>query len=199
MNNVERIIRSFSMSNQLLLSDLKTIEKKYGLEKLVVVNDPQDEIESNFYLQFNSELRSEAMKMANHYQLFYCLEKSIREMITDLMEATYGIDWWDKQGIILDHIKQEVYKNMKKEADSALTPRSSEPIDYTTFGQLAEIMKSNWDVFGSVFSNIKAVERVLGNLNSLRNPIAHCSFLAEDEVMRLHLSLRDWFRLASIN
>lgn len=187
------------MSNQLLLSDLKTIEKKYGLEKLVVVNDPQDEIESNFYLQFNSELRSEAMKMANHYQLFYCLEKSIREMITDLMEATYGIDWWDKQGIILDHIKQEVYKNMKKEADSALTPRSSEPIDYTTFGQLAEIMKSNWDVFGSVFSNIKAVERVLGNLNSLRNPIAHCSFLAEDEVMRLHLSLRDWFRLASIN
>jgi hypothetical protein len=45
------------------------------------------------------------------------------------------------------------------------------------------------------FPDIKAVEVTLARLNTLRAPIAHCSMLAEDEVMRLHLSLRDWFRL----
>ena len=76
-----------------------------------------------------------------------------------------------------------------------MTLRSSEPIDYAAFGELGEIIKSNWSLFGSVFNDIKAVEKVLGNLNSLRNPIAHCSPLAADEVLRLELSLRDWFRI----
>ena len=70
-----------------------------------------------------------------------------------------------------------------------------ESIDYTTFGELGEIIKSNWDLFGSIFNSKKAVEKVMANLNALRNPIAHCSLLAEDEVLRLRLSVRDWFRL----
>ena len=53
---------------------------------------------------------------------------------------------------------------------------------------------ANWDIFGETFTDIRAVERVLGDLNTLRAPIAHCKALAEDEVLRLHLSLRAWFR-----
>jgi Swt1-like HEPN len=66
---------------------------------------------------------------------------------------------------------------------------------FTTFGELGEIIKAHWEIFGSVFSSQKAVERVMGMLNSLRGPIAHCSPLAEDEVVRLQLAVRDWFRL----
>jgi Family of unknown function (DUF5343) len=33
------------------------------------------------------------------------------------------------------------------------------------------------------------------SLNVLRGPIAHCCPLAEDEVARLRLALKDWFRL----
>lgn len=32
-------------------------------------------------------------------------------------------------------------------------------------------------------------------LNTLRGAVAHCTPLAEDEVLRLRLSVRDWFRL----
>src|SRR5687767_13044783 len=49
------------------------------------------------------------------------------------------------------------------------------PFDFTTFGELGEIIKTNWDLFGSVFSSPKAVERVMANLNTLRGPVAHCS------------------------
>ncbi len=55
--------------------------------------------------------------------------------------------------------------------------------------------KMNWSLFGSVFNDIKAVEKILSNLNSLRNPIAHYSPLAADEGLRLELSLREWFQI----
>ncbi|MGB2710017.1 MAG: hypothetical protein WBC33_00760 [Conexibacter sp.] len=40
------------------------------------------------------------------------------------------------------------------------------------------------------FSNRKAAERVTANLNTLRGPIAHCSPLADDEVVRRRLNGR---------
>lgn len=46
-----------------------------------------------------------------------------------------------------------------------------------------------------MLSSPKAVERVKAALNILRGPIAHCTPLAEDEVVRLRLTVRDWFRL----
>jgi len=46
-----------------------------------------------------------------------------------------------------------------------------------------------------MLTSVKAVERVMARLNSIRGPIAHCSPLAEDEIVRLRLTVRDWFRL----
>lgn len=132
--------------------------------------------------------------MAEHYEVFYCLEKTIRELLVDVFEASGDEEWWENK--VPDQVKQNVKKSIKREKEAAVTPRSSSPIDYTTFGELSEIIKSNWSLFGgSVFTEIRAVEKVMANLNSLRNPIAHCSPLAEDEVLRLELSLRDWFRI----
>ena len=88
-----------------------------------------------------------------------------------------------------------LHRRLLRLIDTGMTPRSDEPLDFTTFGELGEIIKGNWDVFGSVFLSEKAVERVMAMLNSLRGPIAHCSPLAEDEVVRLRLAVRDWFRL----
>ena len=84
---------------------------------------------------------------------------------------------------------------MQRELDSGVTPRSTQEIDYTTFGELGEIVRSNWSTFLGTFNSKKAFSKVMTNLNTLRGPIAHCSPLAEDEVVRLRLSLRDWFRL----
>lgn len=93
-----------------------------------------------------------------------------------------------------ENVKVHVAGTQKKEAESGIAIRSQEPIDYTTFGELGEIIKSNWADFTDIFQNIKALEKVISTLNVLRGPIAHCKPLAEDEVVRLHLSVRDWFR-----
>lgn len=194
--NPEDQIKSFGMTNILIEADLDAIERKHEIDLGRNDLNPKvpDEIELTYFPQFDAELRNEASDMAGSYELFYCLEKTIRSLISEMLESSAGEKWWDKT-IVPQHILGEVKKRIQREKESAFTPRSTEPLDYTTFGELGEIIKNNWDLFGSVFTNIKAVQKVMTNLNTLRNSIAHCSVLAEDEKLRLDLSLRDWFRL----
>lgn len=188
-------VKAFGMTNMLLEADIEAIEQKYDVELLTRPEQPStSEIEQAYFPQFESSLREEASQMARSYELFYCLEKTIRKQIAEMLESKHGDDWW-KTPIIPQHIVGEVKKRIQRERESGITPRSSDELDYTNFGELGEIIKINWPLFASVFNNQKAVEKIMFNLNTLRNPIAHCSLLAEDEKLRLEISLRDWFRL----
>ena len=132
--------------------------------------------------------------MSEAYEIFYSLEKTIRNFIEDSFEAAGIINWWTED-IVPEKIKKDTDLRMKREVDTGVTPRSEDPIDYTNFGELGEIIKANWDVFSGTLRSQKAALNVLSRLNTLRAPIAHCSMLAEDELIRLKLSVRDWFRL----
>jgi len=43
--------------------------------------------------------------------------------------------------LVPEEVKKEVAKRQRKEKGAAVTPRSDEPIDFTTFGELGEIIK----------------------------------------------------------
>jgi hypothetical protein len=197
MNNRREVlerVKSFGMTNQIVAGELTQISSDFGIELGHLVSIPS-ELDATYYPQFPLLVRSEARSMAKHYELFYCLEKSIRVLVAEtLEEATHREDWWDSDRIP-SNIKQEVHNRIKAEVDSGVTRRSLDELDYTTFGELSQLIVSNWDVFGGPLNSKKAVERVMSSLNSLRNPIAHCSPLAEDEALRLNLAMRDWFRL----
>ena len=130
--------------------------------------------------------------MSESYSIFYCLENSIREIISQRLEEEHGTDWWKLA--VPQAVKKNAETNRKKELASGVTPRSGELIDFTNFGELGEIIKANWHTFDDLFRDVRAVERALATLNTLRAPIAHCKALAADEELRLHLGLRDWFR-----
>ena len=188
--NRESILRSFGMSTMLLKSDLKKIEDKYGID-LGFSTDPPAE---NFYHgQFDVSIQEEATEMATHYELFYCLETSIRSLIKDVLGPDGTNNWWDP-AYVPQQILDRVQERQKKEREEGITQRSDEPIDYTTFGELSEIIKKNWVSFGGILNDQKAVENIMTRLNTLRGPIAHCTPLAEDEVVRLKLTVKDWFR-----
>lgn len=191
--STEEAIKLFAMSNQLVEQDLDRIEREMALD-LGRATASVAESDQVYYPQIEQEFRAEAARMAPHYEVFYSLERTIRRLVSDTIEAAEGAEWWSGQRVNA-RIQSDVEARQLRERDMALTPRSQEPLDFTTFGELGEIIKANWDMFGSIFSTVKAVERVLTLLNSLRGPIAHCSPLAEDEVVRLRLAVRDWFRL----
>jgi hypothetical protein len=189
----EAALKLFAISNQLLEHDLDKIEEEFAID-LARSHSSSVTSDDTYYPQIDRAIRQEAAAMSQHYEVFYSLEKTIRSLVSDTIQVVDGGDWWTK-GRVPQKVKTDADSRLQKEVDSGVTVRSPSPLDFTTFGELGEIIKSNWDLFGSIFSSPKAVERVMANLNTLRGPIAHCSPLAEDEVVRLRLSVRDWFRL----
>lgn len=188
-------IKAFGMTNHMMLADLNAIEKKYSIDLGSVKTNTNESIEEKYFPQFKLEIRKDASEMMLYYETFYCLERSIRDIISENLENIgTETNWWESDKIP-NVIKQEVMSRIQKEIDSGVTRRSNEEIDYTTFGELSQIIISNWDIFGTIFSSKKAVEKVMTSLNTLRGPIAHCGILSEDEILRLRLTVRDWFRL----
>ncbi len=188
----ENIIKVFGMTNQLILEGLSRVEKDFDLDLAHIGKATQPE--TDYYPQFERSVRMEASQMARHFEVFYCLEKSIRKLISDTLEDAEGSGWWNSARVV-PALRTDVEKRIKREIDAGMTRRSTDELDYTTFGELSMLLCGNWDVFGGMLTSPRAVEKVMSNLNSLRGPIAHCSLLAEDEILRLKLAVRDWFRL----
>lgn len=194
--NETKVVQSFVWSCFAAQQQLSKVYAENGLIKLSTnIEIGSFELIRDYVNQFSDSTRLSADNMSEHYKLFYMLENEIRDFVLDLMVEEKGQEWW--LDCVPDVIQKNAEKNKKREISEGITLRSDREIDYINFGELGEIIKSNWDVFGGVFSNSSklAVEKVMARLNMLRNNIAHCSPLDDDEVLRLRLTIRDWFRL----
>lgn len=192
-------IKVFHLNRSMFNADLDRLEERYGVTLRPPTAGPS-QIEKTYFAQFPAQLRAAASAMAQHYEIFYCLENYIRDLVVDQLLAAHGSDWWNKvepRVVVPQIVKDNVERNRQRERDAGVTPRSPDLIDYTTFGELSNIIEANWEDFGDMFNSKRGLVAVLSRLNVLRGPIAHCSELSEDEVLRLELSLSDWFRLMS--
>ena len=181
------------MSGMLISEELKNVEAEFGID-LEHVPGAGEEDQSQYYPQFEQAVRAEASRMSLHYEVFYCLESSIRKLLTETMEDAEGVKWWESHRIP-PKIKSDVEGRMQREIDSGVTRRSDNLIDYTNFGELSVIITHNWDIFETIFNSKRAVEKVMKDLNLLRGPIAHCCPMTDDEIDRLRLAVKDWFRM----
>jgi hypothetical protein len=154
-----------------------------------------DKLVASHLEQVDGAIRNNANRMAEFYKIFYILENDIRNLVEQTLRDTFGEDWWDQS--VPQFVRDNVKRIIDREIDEGLIARSDREIDYTNFGELGEILKSNWNSFAGIFSNttINGVQRVVKKLNLARGPIAHCNLLAEDEVVRLKLTVRDWYKL----
>jgi hypothetical protein len=146
----------------------------------------------DFVPQFSSEGRISASEMARYYEIFYALENHIRQLILVAFDSENNTDWWKA---VPKDIRDRAESAQAKELNRAVTLRSEQLLEYTTFGELGQIISANWEIFASIFKSRKALEDVTARLNMLRGPIAHNGVLERDEVVRLMLSIRDLFRL----
>lgn len=189
----DHTVELFVLKCAVIESGLRATLEEHG-EGLAARRDlARDDQLEPFIKQFELANRQNAARMSRYYEIFYMLENDIRRLISETMESAHGPDWWHthvSQGVL-----DEVKKNRNREAQAAVSIRSDDDLDYTTFGQLSDIIRENWADFAGMLSNQSAVTRVLSGLNMLRGTIAHCGVLAEDEVDRLKLAIRDWFRV----
>jgi hypothetical protein len=191
--DIESAILIFAIRNQMVEYELDAIEERFAIDLKRGVERKSDSADA-YYPQIEESIRREAAAMAPQYEVFYSLEKTVRALVADTL-SDEDPAWWENA--VPPQVRTDAENRQQREVDTGITPRSDDPIDFTTFGELGQIILHNWEVFGQTFSSRKAVERVTANLNTLRAPIAHCSPLADDEVDRLRLAVRDWFRLQS--
>jgi hypothetical protein len=187
----EARIKLFAMSHQMVERELDRVERELDID--LKRDESAEDVDDQYYPQFSEAVRKEAASMASHYEVFYSLERSIRELIKETLQARHGATWWDTA--VPANVQQSARENMQRELESGVTARSVDEIDYITFGELGEIVRRNWPDFNDTFNNEKAFTKIMNSLNVLRGPIAHSSPLAPDEVVRLRLTLKDWFRL----
>lgn len=193
MNSPDNFVRSFGMTGYIISDELKKIEERFDVE-LSHLPRSTTQTPVEYYPQFQQAIRTEATAMSRYYEVFYCLENSIRQLITETLEEAEGDSWWTS-GKVPSNIVKDVGDRLQREIDSGVTIRSEREIDYTTFGELSVIITSNWDLFSPILSSKRAVEKVMSSLNLLRGPIAHCCPVSEDEILRLRLAVKDWFRM----
>lgn len=191
IEDVDNQLRSFCFSCLAATGDIERLENDGQFRFL----EKSNALENKMSYYFEARIFQEATQMAQHYMTFYCLERSARYLVVEKMESIHGGGWWSTK--VPQNIQTNVAHNMQKEIDAGVTPRSDKEIDYTTFGELGEIVKSNWSDFGDIFNSVKAFTKIMNSLNVLRGPIAHCSPLSEHEVNRLELTIKDWMLIQS--
>lgn len=192
----ERDIELFVLKNAVITRGLRSVLTAQRVGGTRGALEAQaDSLVTEYLRQVDFETLAAAERMSEFYKLFYALENDIRDLIESTLAESEGSNWW--ADTVPQAVRDNVQKNSEREASEGLPPRSDRSIDYTTFGELGEIVRENWEVFSGMFSNASRnrVLRVINRLNIVRGPIAHCNFLPEEEAIRLKLAIRDWYML----
>lgn len=70
---------------------------------------------------FSPRIIHDANRMSSIYIVFYCLENSVRELITDRLSERQGVDWWDV--CVPKKIQESVQKLKDQEEKIGITPK----------------------------------------------------------------------------
>lgn len=191
MSDLNNALKAFGMSNMLIETSLRRIQEDMHIDlgkRSSSRSNPAD-----IRLEFGVEIRNDSEIMASYYAIFYCMERQAREITSNVLSEEHGVNWWNDS--VSEEIRKEVARRIQSELESGMALRSTEPIDYTTFGELGSIIEQNWNVFEPSFKNKKAAKKLFTHLNQIRSPIAHNSKFVENEAQRFDLAISDWLRL----
>src|SRR5437867_1112006 len=97
--NAEDGIRLFGMSGLLLRDELRKVQKEVGhnilAEDAASDSSSASDHDADYYPQFDKKVRDDAAAMSRHYEVFFCLERSIRQLVTSRMVEAKDPRWWD--------------------------------------------------------------------------------------------------------
>lgn len=142
---------------------------------------------------FPAELRASAMKALPAYLAFFVFENSVREVVSERLSERRGPEWWEQSAA--SGLKSKVEKRQESEGkDRWHMRRGATEIFYTDFGDLASLIRNNWEEFEDLFPDINWVVSRFDELEKSRNIVAHNNLLEPHEVSRITLYLRDWIR-----
>lgn len=133
-----------------------------------------------------------ARKMGRVYELLYCFENSVRELIeTTLKESLTPERWW------IDGVPQGIrQKAEQRRQDDERSrwhgPRGESLLNFVDFPELGEIIIARWADFEDLLGDRAWVGRYFSDMNKSRRAIGHTGDLSEHAVERMELFVREW-------
>ena len=141
---------------------------------------------------FPNYLRNESLTMSECYQIVYCFENDLREIIRTVMQDNKGDEWWNT---IQTKIKEEVERNRKAEEDSVYHGRNNDPLYFTNLSQLKDIIIQNYEYFDNHFRSESFVKKLLTEINRLRITIAHNLAMEKMDIEQLTDHIIRWYTI----
>jgi len=146
----------------------------------------------------------EAREMATVYPLLYVLENSMRVLITRVLAAKYGKDWWE---LVLTSAKARQvrekadHRRLQEDHKRWHQRRGSRPIDYTELGDLATIILAKQDDFfpDVLGDSRKWFEAFMEELDPSRHVICHMNPLNSENARLLEIRAIQWKKLLEVS
>ena len=140
----------------------------------------------------DSDLLADAQRMSVVYTAIHTFENTVRQLVLKAMAERNGAGWWSK---VPERIQKTVKTRMEEDAKFRWHgARGSSEINYCDFGDLSSIIVTNWDVFEDVVANLEWAKAVLSTLEKSRNIVMHAGVLANEDIERVGMNIRDWIR-----
>lgn len=138
-----------------------------------------------------------AKSMAIVYTTIAAFENSIRELVTKTLIEKYKEEWWEKG--VSSGIRDKAQKRLTDEQSARWhSQRGQDPINYTTFSDLKNIMQNNWDVFEVSIGDISWAAGIFETVERSRNVIMHSGMLEKEDIARLGVNVRDWVKQVGV-
>jgi len=142
----------------------------------------------------DADLLSEAQRMSVVYAALHSFENAVRATVTKAMAETHGESWWNKAP---DRIRKVAKSRMDEDSKFRWHgARGATEINYCDFGDLSSIVVTNWEVFEGLLGNLEWAKAALNALEKSRNIVMHGGSLANEDIERIGMNIRDWIRQA---
>lgn len=144
--------------------------------------------------EFSLEARTKARRMGRIYELLYCLENSMRELIERTLKEAEGLaDWTD--GVKPEILRKAREREGQDEVARWHGPRGESVLDYLDFPDLGAIILHRWDDFADLLGDRRWVEGYFREINPTRRALAHTGDLTEFDVQRMEMRVQEWLRV----
>lgn len=136
-----------------------------------------------------------ANQASDGYKLFFVFENYLREFVVETLSKNGTDTWWDK--LPLD-VQQEIDKHEENEGTKIwMAIGSRDKSALMTYPQILRVIDSCWKDYFQELVRDKALVQEARMVSHLRNTICHMTPISFEEMDRVKLVIRDWFRVVS--
>jgi Swt1-like HEPN len=159
-----------------------------------LVGAPDEEFAKRLGIELlDEQFVASARQMAMVYMAITAFENSVRKFISTVLLDKAGASWWDTT--VSGTIKKKVESRQKEEEKVRWhMHRGAAPIIYTDMGDLANIIRNNWQHFEAHIPSSEWASALMDIVERSRNVIMHSGYLGGEDVERVGINIRDWIK-----